>query len=645
MNCALRYLWLIVFCLFNMILKAQSTDPGNYARDTSGSLYFQSGLMNKYDIKYLKLDINAEPANRFISGSCLYRLTAKQPLDTFAIELRQNMQVDSVFVNNVSRSFNRSNDHIYVAFTPVISAGSQLEVKIFYNGTPSGGFYWGTNTGAGLQYTATLSESFQAREWFPAKQLLNDKIDSADTWITTTAPNLAGSNGLLKAVVELPGNKRQFQWSTRYPMNYYMSCFAVGNYVDYRNYAHPASIAPDSILIQHFISNNPAYFNSVKILLDKTPAFLEKMSELFGLYPFAKEKYGHLQANIGGGMEHQTMSTMQSFTEDFVTHELCHQWFGDNVTCATWSDIWLNEGFASYSQYLVAEKLPMLFPYVAAAQMAEAHNNIFASPGGSVYVPPAQAYDEARIFNSRLSYNKGSAAIHTLRFEMQSDTLFFRTLKTYQQRFKDSFATTNDFKLVAEQVSGKNLNDFFNQWIFGEGYPIYSVIFSKQGIDTLVLEVSQTTSMPSVTPLFKGLMEYRIKSSQGDTVIKLIQTKADQQFKVYYTKTPLDVEVDPNNWVLNKVGTVTKGMDTEAPAVKGIIIYPNPAKNTISIRYDNKSYRSLQLLDASGKVIKTAVLPSTVTLYTMPVYLPAGHYFIRFTGPKGKRVERFVVQQ
>ena len=115
---------------------------------------------------------------------------------------------------------------------------------------------------------------------------------------------------------------------------------------------------------------------------------------------------------------------------------------------------------------------------------------------------------------------------------MQSDTLFFNTLKLYQQRFKDSVATTSDFQHVAEEVSGRNLSEFFNAWIFGEGYPTYSVAYSKQGTDTLVLNVTQTTSVPTVTPLFKGLMEYKIRSSQGDTIIKLNQTQNNQTFKI-----------------------------------------------------------------------------------------------------------------
>jgi aminopeptidase N len=459
------------FAYFNLTRAQQKNLGLANSRSVSGPnsiAYFQNNKMNFYDIKYLKLEITAQPQSRFVTGVCSYRVVTKQPLDTFAIEFKQSMSLDSVYVNNSKQIFTRNNDHVYIPLTPAVSAATEVQLTFYYKGNVGAGLYSGMDANTGLQYTATLSESYQAREWFPAKQLLNDKIDSTDIWITTGAAFQAGSNGLLRQVVDLPGNLKQYQWSCRYPMNYYMPCIAVGNYLEYRNFAKPAVLRGDSILVLHYIVNNQAYFNNVKPNLDKTPPFVEKFSELYGLYPFYKEKYGHVHANIGGGMEHQTMSTMAGFDPNLVSHELAHQWFGDNVTCASWSDIWLNESFATYSSHLMREKLPALFAESAVANMANLHNNIMTTAGGSVYVPTSETYNEGRIFDHRLSYNKGAAVVHNLRFEMQSDTLFFNTLKTYQQKFKDTFATTADFKLLAEQVSGKNLADFFNQWIYGE---------------------------------------------------------------------------------------------------------------------------------------------------------------------------------
>ncbi len=524
-------------------------------------LYYQYPSMEKYDIKYLKIDLNAEAGSRFLSGTSTTRAIALQPLDSFIIELRNNMVVDSVYINGSKRAFTRGSDFIYVPLSPVIPAGTTVTAMFYYNGTAgSGGVFAGTVASNGLTYTATLSESYQAREWFPAKQILSDKIDSTDIWITTSAFNKVGANGLLIETVDSPNNRKLYKWKTRYPMNYYLPSIAIGNYMEYTNYAKPLAMAPDSIPVLNYIADNVTYFNSVKTNIDKTPAFIEKFSELFGLYPFKDEKYGHAQASIGGGMEHQTMSTMNSFGTSLIAHELGHQWWGDNVTCATWNHIWLNEGFASYCEYLSVEKLPALYTTTtAAAYMQSVHNSVMSSPTGSVFVPNASLYDENRIFSSRLSYNKGSAIIHNLRFEMQDDTLFFNTLKNFQQQYKNGVATAEDFKTVAETTCGRSFTDFFNQWYYGEGYPTFNITYLKQGLDTLILIVNESTSAPDVTSFFRGLFEFRITSAQGDTIVKANVMTNNQQFKFYYPKTANGVVVDPNNWVLNATGTITNG--------------------------------------------------------------------------------------
>ena len=641
-----RLLTLLIFFITSAIKGQIIVDHISSNFRNSGSAidqtnFYQNNKMNFYDIKHLKLDISVQPKSTFITANCSYKVLVNQALDTFAIEFKQTMQLDSVFLNNVKTTFTRSNDHIYIPMQPVASAGTFLNLIFYFQGNVAKGFFAGTDAN-GLDFTASVSESFQAREWFPAKQLLNDKIDSTDIWITTGAAYKSGSNGLLKAVVSLPNSMKQYRWACRYPLSYYMPSIAVGNYMEYDNYAKPASIAPDSILVQNMIYNNPTFFNQNKTRLDKTPRFIEKFSELFGIYPFYKEKYGHSQADIGGGMEHATMTTLKSFDEQLVAHELAHQWFGDNVTCGRWNDIWVNESFATYSQYLMVENLPALFPTTAAQIMTDFHTKVLSSPGGSVYVPPADSNNETRIFNYRLSYAKGATALHNLRFEMQSDALFFNTLQKYQQQFTNSFATTTDLESVAEQVSGKSLINFFNQKIYGEGYPVYNVTYLKQGTDTLVLQINQTTSVPTVTPFFAGLMEYKILSSEGDTTIKINQTSSDQTFTLYYPKIPAGVQVDPNNWVLNGVGTVKEGVSTMPPPIDRITVFPNPATNNISIRMPSNTYNTIRLFDVDGRLLATYTIPAGTTLFKQNLQLPDGIYFLYFIGNNGSEVRKIL---
>ena len=190
--------------------------------------------------------------------------------------------------------------------------------------------------------------------------------------------------------------------------------------------------------------------------------------------------------------------------------------------------------------------------------MQDIHDYVLSVPDGSVYVPDASLFDENRIFSGRLTYDKGSAIIHTLRFEMQDDSLFFHTLKNYQQQFKDSVATASDFKFVAETTCGRDFTDFFNQWYYGEGYPTFNITYYTQG-DSIVLEVNETVSAPAITPFFKGLYEFTITSPQGDTTVKANVTSNNQQFRFAYNKIPAGIIVDPNNWVLNLTGTIING--------------------------------------------------------------------------------------
>ncbi|MDQ6812651.1 MAG: hypothetical protein M3040_02755, partial [Bacteroidota bacterium] len=245
-----RFLTVLVFFITS-IAKGQQINGHavNYFKHVgegiNGANFFQDSKMNAYDVKYLKLDLTVQPKNTFIAGNCSYKVMINQAIDSFAIEFKQTMQLDSVYVNNIKSSFLRRNDHVYVALQSVATAGTFVNVTFFYKGNVAAGFYSGTDEN-GMDFTASVSESFQAREWFPAKQFLNDKIDSTDIWITTGAAYKSGSNGLLKMVFNLPNDLKQYRWSCRYPLNYYMPSVAVGNYMEYDNYAKPAAIAPDS---------------------------------------------------------------------------------------------------------------------------------------------------------------------------------------------------------------------------------------------------------------------------------------------------------------------------------------------------------------------------------------------------------------
>jgi len=641
---------ILILFLFQINLYAQFSHPYISEKNFKNKQYFQlktnlkqSALMNKYDVKFYKLDINVERTSVYVEGNVIInaKVVASQ-IDTFVFELKDYFSIDSVKINNQLRVVNRVADEVFVGIPP-LTMGANISAQIFYKGMPpnTGNFFSGiscqTSTSWGNQITYTLSEPFAAKEWFPVKQSLSDKADSAYIFVTTSNDNKVGSQGILSAIVPLPNNKVRYEWKTKYPIDYYLISIAVGKYVEYNIYAHPMGLQ-DSILIQNYIYDNPATLNYFKTEINRTPGFIELYSNLFGLYPFYKEKYGHCMAPLGGGMEHQTMTTLGSFDFYLTSHELCHQWWGDNVTCATWSDIWINEGFASYGEYLAAQNL--LSQQQAQQHMLQKYNNIMSQTDGSVYIPPFQAIDENRIFNGRLSYDKGAAIIHNLRFEIDNDNTFFNVLKTVQTRFKDSTMTGMDFKAVAEELSGKNFTDFFDQWYFGEGYPTMDVIYLQLN-DTLQMNIHQTAST-TITPLFKMNMEYKIQRVGGDTIIKLYHSAINETFKIPMNKLVTGIVVDPDNWVVNGNGNVFNGILENHTL--NFSLYPNPCNDYLEIFINDakKNNYFLSVFDITGKIVLSENLFLSEKFNIKTDQLEKGIYFIQISDGINKTVQKII---
>jgi len=566
---------------------------------------WQSTYMDDYDVKFYWLDINVSDNSTFVSGNVTINAESTVVLDTFAFELISVMTIDSVFLDGTQyTSYSYDGDNVLV---PVgeIAAGNNFSAQIFYHGDPgSGGFFSGLSTAYSSQYqkhvTWTLSEPFAAKEWFPVKQDLEDKADSAWIFLTTDSTNMAGSEGLLTNTVNLGNGKTRYEWKTKYPIDYYLISFAVSDYMVYDVYAHPEQLNGDSVLIQNLIYNSQACLDNNKANIDRTAQFIDLYSHLFSLYPFYEEKYGHCLTELGGGMEHQTMTTIGGFSFHLVSHELGHMWFGDNVTCATWSDIWVNEGFATYANCLAEEFINGWES--GKAFITNAQNSAMSKPGGSVYIPEDQIYqgNEWRIFNGRLSYDKGAAIIHTLRHEIQDDSIFFLVLQTYQSDFADSTATGDDFKNVAEDVTGMDFEDFFNQWYYGEGYPIYDLEWYNLS-GTFYLTATQSTS--SSTPLFKMLMDYKLNFDDGtDTIVRFEQTDNVNNFSVYTGKNVTGITVDPDHWTMEKVNSITVGIE-ESKSPVFFTVGPNPVKNRLNIYFPNEpsKTRNIIVMDLSGK--------------------------------------------
>lgn len=567
----------------------------------------QSHLLFQYDVKFYHLDLHVENNTVDISGNVTIKAqVVNTQIDTFAFELVDELTIDAILFNGESKTFTRNNNEVFVPLENPVFNEDFLTCQVFYHGTPpTGGFFSGISTKYDSTWnkhvTWTLSEPFNARQWWPTKQVLTDKADSVWVFLTTSSVNKAGSIGLLTNTVNLPNDKVRYEWKSKYPIAYYLISFAVADYQEYNIYAKPDYLLGDSILIQNYVYNTTECLDHYKTGIDNSVKFLELFSELFSEYPFHEEKYGHCLAGLSGGMEHQTMTTLGNFHFGLVAHELGHMWFGDNVTCATWSDIWINEGFATYADYLATEKIggdpwPGIW-------RNNVHNFIISEPGGSTYVPEEDVtYENVdRIFDSRLTYWKGAVILHMIRFELQNDELFFDVLRNFQLKFADSIASASDFIDVLNETSGKDFSQFFDQWYYGEGYPIFAVSYKKtEGL--LVIESVQTTSMPSVTPLFIMNIPYKLYFNDGtDSTIILYHDNNEMAYSLPFTKEIDSIQFDPEKWVLKKVESVI-GI-SEYDYADSFTFSPNPVEDELMIRSSGEPIRYIAIHNLFGKKI------------------------------------------
>ncbi len=648
-----RILLILLFIQFFLQVPGQrnynSDRKEEFLRLKENLIYTKTGsyaaAMDEYNVKFYKLNVEMTNTSTLIKGNTIIGAVSQiYNLNQFVIELISDLTVDSVLINDEKQSFDHSGDLITVSLATSVSQGEYFTVQIFYGGlVPSEGFFSGMTTGedqnTGFYVTWTLSEPFNAKDWFPCKQVLGDKADSVHVFITTDQNLMAGSNGLLSAVVPLPDNKIRYEWKSSYPIAYYLISITVADYMDYSIYAKPEGYI-DSILIQNFIYDDSYYLETNKELINETKDLVELFSELFSLYPFEKEKYGHCIAPIGGGMEHQTMTTLNDFSFFLVAHELGHMWFGDNITCATWQDIWINEGFASYTEYLAYQYLRD--QETADFWMKNAHDRAKNEPEGSVYIPFEDANNVNRIFSGNLSYKKGAAIIHMIRFELDNDSAFFRVLQDFQTLFKDSVATGMDFKGVLEATSGKDFEDFFDQWYFGEGFPSFGIEWSQEG-DTVLIRSSQTPSSIN-NPLFKTSLEFKLNYSGGDTTVRVFQNKDIQSFSVYIPFQITGLIVDPDNWILHQISSIDHIADYQGFKENKFKIYPNPFSSDIKIMFfEGSKHREISIIDFSGKV----VLKITSNHYKLTIAgnaLPRGIYILNIREDKQTYVQKIVKQ-
>lgn len=604
---------LTYFILTSAIILGQSKTSTCFKRDRGHNFKSNSLSVNqiseteKYNVTFYYLNLNMTNTSTELSGKVAMYAKAIEPIDSALFELYSTFNITAITVNGQPVNYSRINSAIKV---PVNAQADELFViETTYDGIPptaatnplgGSGMSQDNSPTWGNEVVWSLSEPFSAYEWFPCKQSLTDKADSSYFFITVPSNLKAGSNGRLSEVTDFGNGYSRYEWKNRHPIDYYLISVSVASYVEYNVYANPVG-APNPILIQNYIYDNPQTLPYFQDDIDETVDFMELFYDLFGPYPFEDEKYGHCMAPFSGGMEHQTMTTQGFFNKGLTAHELGHQWWGDHVTCASWCDIWINEGFASYSEYLMLENL---YPNEKDTHMEDVHDNVMNQNGGSVWV--LDSLNENRIFNGRLTYDKGAAIVHSMRYMLNNDPLFFQILKDFQTTYADGTAHGIDFKNALESASGIDFTSFFEQWYFGEGFPTYSIQWEQNESD-LLLQVNHDASKPNVTPTFTNDLDIKFQRiGLPDTTIRFSMTSNNEVFNINGIGTIHgNISVDPENWIINEVGSISGSNISEVQHVEDhvqqIYFSPNPTNGVFIIEHLS-SPANLIIRDMNGKI-------------------------------------------
>ena len=554
-----KYLALIILsALFQLNLFGQNILPTIESPAGVTSTGY-SGTGANIDVKFHRVWLRVNPdSTLYIKGWVQTNfLTTQNNVSVISFDLNSVFTIDSVYYQNAklpSGNIIRSGNIFNIILSGTLPINTVDSVKIFYQGIPPapfGGFPEGfrkyTLSTASYNnadnYITTLSESYEDRDWWPCKADMQDKIDSMEIslnvpWAFPAARDTFWgiANGMLIDSA-ISGNSRSFTYKTNYPIASYLVGISVGRFNHY--YRGAVNISGTNVpVVYHLLADRKTSYATNITNLDKMNLVLVAFSQKFGDYPFKKEKHGYYDGLVGaGGMEHQTSSCINTSSLNSLTtiaHELMHQWFGDNVTTATWNDLWLAEGFARYSEALVAELVPSL-GLSAYSKRNTIKTTALGLSGESAWIPDAAASNSVALWGSNYGktvYDRGAMVASMLR-SLSGDAIYFQALRNYQAGRALNFANTDTLKNYFNALLGADVSEFFRDYIGGSGpaptaiggvgNPVYNINWNSPSAKKLAVQVaSQTKSSGSNVSYFNGPVVLHVKGStiaQDTTIV------------------------------------------------------------------------------------------------------------------------------
>lgn len=563
-----------------------------------------------YDALHVTLTLEPGFESLWVAGEAVWTLRVGDPPPALiTLDFADNLAITTASIDGAQAACVRTEEQLALRPAAALAAGQVITVRIGYQGRPRPGFLQGYALGLhdGTPVVFTNSEPFAARTWWPCKDRPDDKF-TADIRLIVPAGMVAASNGRLHAVQSIEGGRRLFHWRAVYPLASYLVSLVATNFAMFEDTYE--TLEGESVPLMHFAY--PEDLARAQQDWSITPRAMRCFAERFGEYPFAGEKYGMAEYPWSGAMEHQTLSSMGAYFFDLpppqdwvVVHELAHQWWGDWVTCATWRDIWLNEGFATYAEALWAES----------EGGADSLRRVMLSKKDRYY--PGSCYAPDFLFNSTV-YRKGAWVLHMLR-RVLGDVAFFAALRDYGAAHAYGSATTAQFAAACERAWGADLDWFFGPWVYGTGRPVYGVWWDAlweepDGTTACAVRIVQESSGPG---LFRMPLDACFRLADGTEFRAVLwDSLAEQTFLLETPSPPVGFALDPYDWVLCEVFYGARPSDVPeagAPPAGGpglarlLAARPNPSRGGVAFDLEatGDTVAEIGIFDPAGRLLRS----------------------------------------
>ena len=611
---------ILIIVTVNLFSQEQFTKGSQFCAHRKALMQNASGMMDSpnsprhsYDVLNYKMffdlhDNFSSPYPKSYNANIIVKFRVDSTLNSIELNaVNSSLVIDSVSMAGVS--FTHTSNVLTVMLDRTYNVSEIAEVKIFFrhNNVSDNSFF----ASGGFVFTDCPPEG--ARKLYPCWDRPSDK---ATLDLTAKVPSTVklGSNGLLNSTT-VNGDTTYFNWVSNYPIATYL--IVMSGKVNYNLdivYWHKISNPSDSIPIWFYWNPGENIANIKTKIIPMTTQF----SNLFGEYPFDKGGFATLNGQFPwAGMENQTLVSLcpNCWGENLISHEYAHMWFGDMISPGTWADVWLNEGFATYSEALWYEYTNGYSTYKNSIN-GDANSYFSGNPGWPIYdsswavtTPPGSI-----LYNYAIIYAKGSCVLHMLRYTL-GDSLFFSALKDYATDtadFKYKSAVTGDFINKLNQSTGQTLNWFFNEWIYGPNHPVYQNTYSFINLGGGNWQVEFLAKQIQTNANFFTMpIEIKVVFATGpDTVIRVLNDSNNQVFTFSFNREPTNLQFDPSNDIVLKQGTTSVSVKdpSTTPMKYGLFQnYPNPFNPSTKITYDiaKKSNVTLRIYDILGKKVFT----------------------------------------